>query len=116
MAKLKITPKQAVRLWINALKSGKYGWGTNKLHPAEDKYCCLGVLCEIAKEKGIIKRYSSQNGGLPEKVQAWVGLSTNGGDFNKNNSLIQVNDLAPRNPFKPIAKLLEKRPKGLFKA
>lgn len=38
--------------WIKALRSGKYKQGTGYLCK-NDKYCCLGVLCEIAKQKGI---------------------------------------------------------------
>ena len=36
--------------WVNALRSGEYQQGSGALHP-QDKYCCLGVLCDIyAKE------------------------------------------------------------------
>lgn len=33
--------------WVEALRSGKYKQGKEALCFG-DKYCCLGVLCEIA--------------------------------------------------------------------
>ena len=38
--------------WVNALKSGNYKQGIEKLRTKDDDggmiYCCLGVLCDIA--------------------------------------------------------------------
>lgn len=33
--------------WIKSLGSGKYNQGTQFLRDKNDKYCCLGVLCDI---------------------------------------------------------------------
>ncbi len=34
--------------WIEALRSGEFKQGTEKLHdPQDDSFCCLGVLCKI---------------------------------------------------------------------
>lgn len=33
--------------WIAALRSGKYEQGQNNLRSVDDKFCCLGVLCDI---------------------------------------------------------------------
>lgn len=42
-------------LWVEALRSGRYRQGQSYLHSVEDdQYCCLGVLCEIALEQGIV--------------------------------------------------------------
>lgn len=38
------------RKWIKALRSGKYEQGNGHLLN-KGKYCCLGVLCEISKDK-----------------------------------------------------------------
>lgn len=81
--------------WAAALESGKYKQGTGYLHAVEtDEYCCLGVLCEIAKAKGIItSEIKTTQGGilaehfgteavgishefLPLPVQQWTGLDT----------------------------------------
>lgn len=35
--------------WIAALRSGDYVQGKSRLKSQTDKYCCLGVLCEVAK-------------------------------------------------------------------
>lgn len=37
--------------WVNALRSGEYVQGEEVLRSADNKYCCLGVLCDLfAKE------------------------------------------------------------------
>jgi len=33
--------------WLDALRSGKYKQGRGRLRDLDDKYCCLGVLCDI---------------------------------------------------------------------
>ena len=33
--------------FLKALRSGKYEQGTNCLRTRDDKYCCLGVYCEV---------------------------------------------------------------------
>jgi len=43
------------QLWLEALRSGKYEQGKSLLRPDDNSYCCLGVLCQIAEERGICK-------------------------------------------------------------
>lgn len=45
--------KDRVRLLVDALRSGDYRQGTNMLRTLDDKYCCLGVACEVARLNGI---------------------------------------------------------------
>jgi hypothetical protein len=45
LAKLKPEIKT---LWLEALRSGQYEQGVAALRSAENKFCCLGVLCDIA--------------------------------------------------------------------
>lgn len=52
MTKLKPDIKAA---WVEALRSGKYQQGKNYLN-SEGRYCCLGVLCELAVEAGVTGR------------------------------------------------------------
>lgn len=86
------------RLWVEALRSGRFNQGKARLCSlkedfieGEKRYCCLGVLCEIAIENGVqlsIARefdyyegddpYVSFDGSsayLPEAVQLWAGLN-----------------------------------------
>lgn len=38
--------------WVAALRSGKYVQGGGFLRTPEDKYCCLGVLCDLQESPG----------------------------------------------------------------
>lgn len=49
--------------WVTALRSGEYEQGTgclNKLVDGEERYCCLGVLADLAAREGIVERYVTQ--------------------------------------------------------
>lgn len=128
-----------IEQWVEALRSGKYKQGRNYLHTedsGEHHFCCLGVLCEIARENGVdvpvetirtghpndpggpgtvyLYGQSRSSGGLPDEVQNWVGLGTNLG----NTYTPDVYSLSSRNdngtPFDEIADIIESRPYGLF--
>jgi hypothetical protein len=81
--------KRVKRLWIKALRSGKYKQGAGFLRQSADggngyAYCCLGVLCEIySKQTGSDGAWNdrvfrttkgSSSGALPEAVQEWAGI------------------------------------------
>lgn len=40
--------------WVEALRSGDYQQGRSVLRSHDDKFCCLGVLCDIASKDGIL--------------------------------------------------------------
>jgi|ERR1041384_6246888 hypothetical protein len=40
------------KLWIKALRSGKYKQGQGGLRPSKDTFCCLGVLCDVQRREG----------------------------------------------------------------
>ena len=42
---------EKAREWVAALRSGKYKQGKGALS-TEDRFCCLGVACEISKLTG----------------------------------------------------------------
>jgi len=42
--------------WLEALRSGKYKQGRLALKTTDEKYCCLGVLCEVVAETDEGKR------------------------------------------------------------
>lgn len=75
-------------LWTKALRDGTRVQGTGKLHyqdPADGvwKQCCLGVLCELAAEAGVVDvetatsnyhLYDDEFSLLPSSVRIWAGL------------------------------------------
>lgn len=73
--------------WLQKLESGEYEQTTGELRNDEG-FCCLGVLCEVAVEDGIICRGDSgylstgpdgmyvENSTLPREVVKWAGLES----------------------------------------
>jgi len=47
--------KEAIRKWVDALRSGKYKQATGQLR-VNDSYCCLGVACELTPDIGSFNR------------------------------------------------------------
>lgn len=87
-------------LWVNALRSGEYKQGRNRLKTdflddRDSLFCCLGVLCDLhAKETGNKWQNGSYLGdakGLPIEVRKWAGLK-NRGTASKHISLVYLND------------------------
>ena len=84
--------------WVTALRSGDYQQGGNVLHRrtnGEHRYCCLGVLCDIALKAGVnlrhdptgdcqcttcqqdgVRAYDGYDDFLPPKVATWAGLDS----------------------------------------
>jgi hypothetical protein len=109
--------------WVRRLRSGDYAQGTGQLYRApSNEYCCLGVLCEVAVEVGLIDKsvdgYGFRNPGehpfwfngvLPSAVIKWAELP------DANPSIREVplsnyndgRDLVPRHSFTEIARLIE---------
>ena len=40
--------------WIPALRSGEYRQGKSRLRSKDNRYCCLGVACDLAAAEGMI--------------------------------------------------------------
>ena len=87
--KTKMNP-EVKQKWIDALRSGKYEQGSERLRSVSG-YCCLGVLCDIyAKEHNTEWEfrgneetnlqpmdywyYEGESEFLPESVMDWAGL------------------------------------------
>lgn len=118
--------KAVVRRWVKALESGQYRQGTGFLVSRGrkfDKFCCLGVLCDMAVRAKVIaapKSYSNtpyaycgENKVLPPTVLRWAGLKSENGDFGDDgNTLAELND--DGNTFKQIAKIIRSNPDGIF--
>lgn len=91
------------KIWLEALRSGEYKKGVGCLRDNQDRFCCLGVLCDLYanehpdegtwEDSGEITfrafhvdgRYSTQV--LPGSVVSWAGLE----DYNPGISPINVN-------------------------
>lgn len=78
--------------WLSALRSGEYEQGRGQLKN-DGKYCCLGVLCDLAEKAGVVRSElelatgdtafgaddefrdgNPSSSALPQSVQEWAGL------------------------------------------
>lgn len=130
------TVDEVVNLWCEALESGRYEQGKKRLcyiEKNEPKYCCLGLLCEVAIQNGLplnkriegeeyslykVAYYGENDSALlPKEVVKWAKLKNNGGDFydgEKYNSLYSLNDSFGKS-FKEIAEIIREHKTALFK-
>ena len=105
-----------IRKWIDALRSGTFKQGREKLRSNRNRYCCLGVACELlpkkfnikwVKEKGEllygldINKSEAEYYRLPEEILHYIGIDTS-----SENHLIRMND-EERKSFARIADFLE---------
>lgn len=101
--------QEIAKEWIDRLRSGKYKQGKRYLE-RNGQYCCLGVLCEIAAENGIVKKEDGFNGYvhlLPPEVMAWADVKCNNGLYgNSDENLALLNDQGFS--FCEIANVIEK--------
>jgi hypothetical protein len=129
------------KAWIAALRSGEYEQGKKALHVLEGDgvgYCCLGVACDLAVKAGVpltretelsevihqeIEVFVTENGVravayLPPPVRKWLGVRTDGGNYDAHPSTHGFTSLATKNDdgatFGEIADIIESEPKGLF--
>jgi len=69
--------------WTAALRSGEYRQGQAVLRSINDRFCCLGVLCDLAEKAGVIRAhktpddwaYDGEDAYLPEAVMDWAGIT-----------------------------------------
>lgn len=104
------------RRWVQALRSGEYKQGVARLRnrnekDSVDKFCCLGVLCELAVAAGVEMRATAEQDyqgdtrwvygeernstALPNEVLEWSGLDSTDPDIELNGhryELSQCND------------------------
>lgn len=120
---------EIAKIWVDALRSGKYDQGISVLRDKDNKFCCLGVLCELAVKEGIIDTpvlmddnreyyiYEKHSYGvLPNNVQEWAGMKNSNGrytdTFDSNGNYVQIlalyihNDRDKMN-FNQIADIIE---------
>lgn len=96
--------------WIAALRSGKYKQGQGQLK-TQDKFCCLGVLCDISKQSEWFNSYYDENHCTPSpKIVKWAEMKERNpmvlveGEF---WSLAMINDIK-KYSFEKIADIIEK--------
>lgn len=92
-----LQPEEARKLWSSELRSGRWQQGRSFLR-REEKYCCLGVACELALRDGVqleVKEYDDKDSGvrctiygpyrgtLPLEVANWLGLDSSVGTLNR---------------------------------
>ena len=94
---------EIARTWVEALRSGDYEQGRRALN-RDGKYCCLGVLCELAVAEGVIEAperlpkgdmaYAGCNTYLPQAVCEWAGIDSPYGKVYKGSKthLATLND------------------------
>jgi hypothetical protein len=109
-----LTPeqKELVQKWIDALRSGNYQQGCYMLRSLNDKFCCLGVLCDIVDPTRWTTdlpvfpdryHFAGNIGTLPDDVINSVGIS-----MLFEGDLMTLND-NQGNSFTEIADYLETR-------
>lgn len=107
--------------WTAALRSGDYLQGKHTLKTEADKYCCLGVACDLAAREGVLDAFD-QAATPVKSVQDWLGLhddcgtTTDGheygpahdddGDVSQAHALTELNDEADWD-FNQIADLID---------
>lgn len=108
------------KLWLKALRSGKYKQGQGQLK-CGDKFCCLGVLCDLhSKETGeewLGNTYKEASNFPPCEVDQWAGfgcLSAVSDGKNKlplsifNDGIDENGRTIKPRTFKQIANYIEK--------
>ncbi len=115
---MKLKPR-IKKLWIAALRSGKYEQCKGALHRVNGGYCCLGVLTQLyIKEnklkwkKGTRKRtklaFDNEQEFVPKTVQTWANINVNGSyGYYGDKDLAEDNDNGLS--FEDIANIIEKK-------
>lgn len=110
--------KKVKKMWIAALTSGKYEQGKGQLRNENNKFCCLGVLCnlhaqahpEIAAKQTRPGKYMGEDSFLPYEVREWAGLDSDDGGYvvcDENATLVERND--DGFSFRKIAKIIQEK-------
>lgn len=100
--------------WIEALRSGKYKQGHGQLRDLDNRYCCLGVLCDVQGRKW--RRQYGDEWGIGNGAEFDSGGEANNKLLNDiggreiATKLIRMNDGQDKKPrsFKQIANYIEK--------
>ena len=117
---MELGPNQT--LWLEALRSGLYAQGTGYLNHT-DKFCCLGVACEIFTDPldldtdldGLVTIYEGRRSCAPEAIVDHLGLRGELGESSTGcPSLAQLNDEGTLHP--EIADIITADPAVYFRS
>ena len=106
---------QIKQKWVSALRSGDYQQTKGRLRK-EDKFCCLGVLCDLYAKENNVEWNLANNGHnyefqefesyLPSSVRKWAGVEACNPHVNDGEStLVRLNDSG--STFEQIADVIE---------
>lgn len=107
------------KLWVEALRSGKYQQTRRALRDGFGGYCCLGVACKISGlgdfdgSSFILRDGGRHDETLPPAVMRWLGLRTSVGEYAGGAELVVDNDDLDKT-FSDIADIIEAEPVGLL--
>ena len=98
--------KTIKQLWIKALRSGKYQQGQTILRSLDNKFCCLGVLCDILESNNWKRNHfyyaiRDNSATLPDDTQDRCKI-----DRYSTGTLMQLND-REKADFNQIADWIE---------
>lgn len=113
---MSIGPNQ--KKWLDALRSGEYEQGTGALCD-NNKYCCLGVGCEVLEVPKVLDRgfasYDGEEATAPPAVVVGLSLlNDRGASFEGGDSLVRLNDEVGKTLVE-IADIVESNPTAYFK-
>jgi len=108
--------------WVALLRYGNIKQTKRKLHNKEEgSFCCLGVLCEMAKQENIAEfllkanDYRAKNnendygcGTLPNAVRKWAGLQGCNPTPNNSDKCLTYSNDTDGKTFSEIADIIEK--------
>ena len=108
--------------WAEALRSGEFEQNTGALR-VNDKYCCLGVACELYRRETGEGRWTTEdyfwidgearNDLLPARVAKYFGVDRSS-SFHEDGHEDQLSGLNDDGlPFDAIADVIEREPEGL---
>lgn len=101
------------KTWPEALESGEFEQGKQTLIDKNNKYCCLGVACELLSQLRLLPRKAwKDDATLPLRAQTLLGIREAGeyrkprGKYAKRGSLAGDNDRGET--FEKIAKTIRR--------
>ncbi len=108
------SPAEVRAAWADRLEANPERQGKGHLAPTPDTRCCLGELCDMAVEAGVIDGYDALDGLPPSPVTQWSGLHLREGRYAGGRTLTNDNDT--RHTWPQIAATIRAEPEGLVRS